>query len=404
MSSSLSPPFQKDMNPMEVTTQPLSSNSVIGIFNIDKGDYGDGKLFLGEPKGLLDTVNTPHPELWDLWRSLRSLDWDTNEFDFSSCLLEFKTGDKGIAQAMIQNLGWQWEGDTVAANSIMAVGNHYVTDSALKVMWDQIVANENLHATTYSEIVRYSFDAPNQVLADVLGVKEALSRMETVSKVMNQCYRIGLQVSLGLIDRNSKEAYWGAFMFTVALFLLERVNFMGSFAVTGAIAQTGAYMPICKAVQRIAQDEAEIHVNVGKYIITYELSTQRGRECWKENRDVIDNMMLEIRAGEHRWKNFQRDSGSIVPGVGWDEIGSYINFNCADAMDVLERPVDFKAPLEMPLPYMKKWLDVSGTQASPQEQDNGQYRVNVVRHDDHDKVFPFELHRPQTASPIILLS
>ena len=266
------------------------------IFNANKGDYGDTRLFLGEPKGLLDTVNDPHPRLWEMWRSLRGLDWDTNEFDFSPCLLEFKTGDKWIAQAMIQNLGWQWEGDSIAANSIMAVGNHFVTNPALKVLWDQIVANENLHATTYSEIVRYSFDAPNQVLSEVLAIKEAMSRMETVSKVMGHSYRVGLRVSLGEIDRNSEEAYSAAFMFTVALFLLERVHFMGSFAVTGAIAQTGDYMPICKAVQRIAQDEAEIHVNVGKYVLQTEMATARGRAAWKANRQLIDDMMLEVRA------------------------------------------------------------------------------------------------------------
>ncbi len=364
-----------------------------GIFNAEKVDYGDARLFLGEPSGLLDTVNDPHPKLWDFWRSLRSLDWDTNEFDFSPCLLEFKQGDPMVAQAMIQNLGWQWEGDTMAANSIMAVGNHFVTNSALKVIWDQIVANENLHSTTYSEIVRYSFDSPNEVLNDVLGVKDAMARMEPIGRVMGESYRTGLKVSLGIIDRNSDEAYSAAFLFTVALFLLERVHFMGSFAVTGGIAQTGAYMPICKAVQRIAQDEAEVHVNVGKYIIQYEMSTPRGRACWKSHRQVIDDMCAEVMTSEMRWRNFQRDSGSIIPGVGWDEIGQYIRYNVADAMDLLERPVDFKAPLEMPLPYMTKWLDVAATQASPQEQDNGQYRVNVVRHDDHGKVFPFQLHR-----------
>lgn len=374
-----------------------TSKFELGIFNDGKVDYTDPRLFLGEQKGLLDTVNNPHPKLWDYWRSLRGLDWDTNEFDFSPCLLEFKTKEPMVAQAMIQNLGWQWEGDTMAANSIMAVGNHFVTNSALKVTWDQIVANENLHATTYSEIVRYSFDAPNDVLAGVLGVKEALSRMDVIGEVMGKCYRTGLKVSLGLVARDSDEAYDAAFMFTAALYLLERVNFMGSFAVTAGIAQTGDYMPICKAVQRIAQDEAEIHVNVGKYVLEHELSTSRGQAAHRRNRAKLDDMAMEIRASEMRWRNFQRDSGSIIPGVGWDEIGTYIAFNVADAMDTMQLPVDFKAPLEMPLPYMTKWLDVAATQAAPQEQDNGQYRVNVVRRDDHDKIFPFSLHRPVNA-------
>lgn len=383
--------------PIEAHSLPQKENDLLmfdqSIFNASKTDYDKSTLFLGQQAGLLDTVNSHHPQLWDFYRSLRGLDWDTHEFDFSPCLLEFKNVNPGIAQAMIQNLGWQWEGDSVAANSIMAVMCHFVTDSGLKTVWDQIVANENLHATTYSEIVRYSFDSPNNVLSEVLGVKESLARMEVIGKVMGESRMVGLKVSMGLIQRDSKEAYRAAFMFTVALFMLERVGFMGSFAVTGAIAQTGLFMPICKAVQRIAQDEAEIHVNVGRYVLTHELTTQRGRECWNENKHVIDDMLMEVRASEMRWRNFQRDSGSIVPGVGWDEIGSYISFNVADACDVLERPVDFKAPLENPLSYMGKWLDVAATQASPQEQDNGQYRVNVVKHDDDGKVFPFNLER-----------
>lgn len=365
------------------------------IFNAEKSDYEQSSLFLGQPNGLIDTVNSHHSRLWDLYRSLRGLDWDTHEFDFAPCLLEFKTKPKGISQAMIQNLGWQWEADSVAANSIMAVMNHFVTDSGLKTVWDQIVANENLHGTTYSEIVRYSFDAPNKVLEEVLGIKDSLMRLTTVGKVMGNAFRVGLDVSRGAIDRNSEEAYTAAFLFTCALFGLERVHFMGSFSVTGAIAQTGDFMPICKAVQRIAQDEAEIHVNVGKYVIQTEMATARGRACWKANRQLIDDMFMEIMASEMRWINFQRESGSELPSdiVGWDQIKSYVRFNVADAMDTLELPVDFKAPLEIPLPYMVKWLDVAATQASPQEQDNGQYRVNVVRHDDHGMIFPFELKR-----------
>jgi ribonucleoside-diphosphate reductase beta chain len=363
------------------------------IFNTEKSDYDRSTLFLGQQAGLIDTVNNHHPRLWELYRSLRSLDWDTNEFDFTPCAVEFKMKDQRIAQAMIQNLAWQWEADSVASNSIMAVMNHFVTDTALKVTWDQITANENLHGTTYSEIVRYSLGDNNEVLNSVLDIKESIDRLTTIGRVMGNSYRVGLKVSMGIIARDSDEAYAAAFLFTVALFFLERVHFMGSFAVTGAIAQTGDYMPICKAVQRIAQDEAEIHVNVGKYVLETEMATKRGRACWKAHRDLIADMAMEVRASEMRWRNFQRDSGSIVPGVGWDEIGSYIAFNTADAMDVLELPVDFKAPLDNPLPYMNKWLDVSSTQASPQEQDNGQYRVNVVKHDDNGKRFDFQLAR-----------
>jgi ribonucleoside-diphosphate reductase beta chain len=299
----------------------------------------------------------------------------------------------GISQAMIQNIGFQWEADTEAANSISAVSNHFVTNSALKTVWEQITANENLHWTTYSEVVRYSFDAPNDVLKQVLGVKESISRMDRIGQAMGYAYKVGLEYSLGIRTADDPEVYQAAFMFTVALFLLERVNFMGSFAVTAAIAQEGHFMPICNAIQRIAQDEAEVHVNVGKYVIGYELSTARGQACWKANRGWIDDMLMECRASEKRWINFQRESGSIVPGVGWDELQTLVNFNVADAADTLHRPVEFNAPSEMPLKFFANWLDVSKTQHSPQESDIGQYRVNVVRHNDAGLKLPFNLHR-----------
>ncbi len=363
------------------------------IFNENKTDYDNPALFLGQPGGLGDTVHDHHPDLWDYWRSLRSLDWDTNEFDFAPCNIEFKTVDPMIAQGMIQNIGYQWETDTSASNGISSVASLFVTNSALKTCWDQITANENLHWTTYSEAVRYSFDEPNAVLQSVLDNKDALARMDGISRVMGQSLKIGLEYRLGLRKRDDPEVYDAAFLFTVALFLLERVNFMGSFAVTAASAQAGFFLPICNAIQRIAQDEVEVHVNVGKYVINYELSTPRGQASWRRNRAMIDEMIQDVHAAENRWINYQRDSGSIVPGVGWDELKTLVKYTVADAADTLHRPVSFNAPKIMPLPYFAKWLDVSKTQHSPQEGDVGQYRVNVIKKDDEGICLPFDLYR-----------
>ena len=36
---------------------------------------------------------------------------------------------------------------------------------------------------------------------------------------------------------------------------------------------------------------------------------------------------------------------------------------------------------------MEKWLDISRTQASPQEQDIAAYKVGVMRRDDENQVF-----------------
>ncbi|MFO5520899.1 hypothetical protein ACLBP3_30280, partial [Klebsiella pneumoniae] len=48
-------------------------------------------------------------------------------------------------------------------------------------------------------------------------------------------------------------------MFFIALYFLERIQFMASFAVTFAIGRTGAFQQIAAAVKKIAQDEFEVN-------------------------------------------------------------------------------------------------------------------------------------------------
>ena len=55
------------------------------VFNYAKTDYEKPPLFLGQKAGLFDTVNHPYPDIWRLYKAQKSLDWDENEFDYSSC-------------------------------------------------------------------------------------------------------------------------------------------------------------------------------------------------------------------------------------------------------------------------------------------------------------------------------
>ena len=71
------------------------------VFNINKTDYTASSLFLGDKPGLFDTVNKQYPRLWDLYKKMKSLDWDENEFDFTPCLTEFKTCPKSVYDMMI---------------------------------------------------------------------------------------------------------------------------------------------------------------------------------------------------------------------------------------------------------------------------------------------------------------
>lgn len=73
-------------------------------------------LFLGKKLGLVENLRNEFPDVWKQYKFLKSLDWDENEIDISSCRAEFKTLNKEITDLMINTLAWQFEADSSAAH------------------------------------------------------------------------------------------------------------------------------------------------------------------------------------------------------------------------------------------------------------------------------------------------
>ncbi|WP_273650015.1 ribonucleotide-diphosphate reductase subunit beta, partial [Pseudomonas aeruginosa] len=191
------------------------------------------------------------------------LDWDELEFDFSTCLVEFETCDKSTYDMMIKTLAWQWEADSVASRSIVNILSPVMTDSRVWAGYVRINDNEDVHALTYSEIVRNSFKDPKVILDEILRVEEAQERMVAVARTMGEAHDAVHAYALNQVP-NDQELYNKVFMFFIALYFLERIQFMASFAVTFAIGRTGAFQQIAAAVKKIAQDEFEIHAQYGQ--------------------------------------------------------------------------------------------------------------------------------------------
>ena len=82
------------------THQILSSTR---IFNATKTseEYKNTPIFCGPEPGLMDTIHKPFPKLWDLYKELKSNDWDEQEFDHTRCNLDFKNAHEDISYFMI---------------------------------------------------------------------------------------------------------------------------------------------------------------------------------------------------------------------------------------------------------------------------------------------------------------
>ncbi len=357
------------------------------VFNYDKTDYRKPQLLLGQRPGLFDTVNRHYPEIWKLYKAQKSLDWDENEFDYSSCNADFKSCSRATYDMMIKTLAWQWEADSVASRAIAPVLAPFITSSELWAAWQRISDNEVVHAATYSEIVRNSFDDPAVILDEILRVREAHERLAEVARVFAAGYEASHKYAIGQLP-NDQDTYNAVFMTIVGLLCMERIQFMASFAVTFAICDTGLFQPIGKAIQKIAQDELEIHVELDRAVLRHDLSTARGQAAFAQCRGQIEKIIEEVVDSERRWIEYLFSEGRELVGMNADRLSAW-TLHCA--RDVYElfglSTTRYQLPVHNPLKFMEKWLNISSTQASPQEQDIAAYKVGVMRRTDENVVF-----------------
>lgn len=359
------------------------------IFNTEKtnSEYENSALILGPEPGLFDTVHKRYPKIWDLYKEMKSLDWSEDEFDYTQCNTDFKNCATDVADMMIRTLAWQWEADSVASRSIISIFAPFVTSSELWAAWQRVSDNEVVHAATYSEIVRMSFDNPNNVLSNILAVTESLKRLETVGKVFSLLHVAAHEYALGRIE-NDQELYNKVYVGICTLLMLERIQFIASFAITFTICGSGLFQPIGKAVQKIAQDELEVHCELDKEIIRVERKTARGKIAHEQTKNQIQQVFEEIVNSECTWvTDYLFADGRSLVGANASLIKNWVLYNAKDVADFLNIESTIKLPKHNPLPSMEKWLNMNKQQAAPQEQDVAAYKVGTVVYDDQNITF-----------------
>jgi ribonucleoside-diphosphate reductase beta chain len=366
-------------------------NKSTSIINLNYSQYGSTPLFLGENPGLVDTINKQYPTLWTLYKKLKALDWDENEFNFSSCKREFQICDKNTYDIMIKTLAWQWEADSVVSRSVTGIGANLTSSSEMWALWQRIGENESLHSFTYSEIVRTSFDNPDTILQEILKVKEAHSRLDPLVEVLEKTYTLSHKLALGLVSKDDPDVYDSVILYMTAMYVLERIQFIGSFAVTFAVAETGQFMPIGKAVQKICQDEYEIHSRADLEILRIEKSTTRGYNALERLKPEIKKIVDTTIEAEKEWCNYILSEDREFPGLTSEKLFLFVLYCSKEVYDFFDINCDYIFPEKNPLKYVEKWIDMGKMQSSPQEEKPANYMLGMVEHDVSDETLDFNL-------------
>jgi len=359
-----------------------------GIFNTEKKDYAKPSLFFGEPSALMDTVHVHYPIFKDIFQNIRTLEWDEFEFDFTPCVIEFESRPKEDYELAINNLAWQWEADSIASRLLTAIYGAVCSNSEFWRAVVRITDNENTHAATYSEIVKNSFRDPQKVLDDIMARRDTFARLERIGQVLEEARVAAGQYWLGQIPY-SQELYNKIFMAVVAFYILERLQFMVSFSQTFAMAENEKFQPIANAVQKIAQDEFEVHCQFGQEILKIELATERGQLAYQQCRQQIADVLNEVVEAEGVFLRQTNIKSTTFVGLTMEMFEDWRFFNGTAVATFLELrdAVNFPLVDQNPLVFMADWIDMGKSQHSPMEMRNSQYRVNNVRRDDEHKQF-----------------
>lgn len=243
------------------------------------------------------------------------------------------------------------------------------------------VTGNCIHAATYSEIVRMSFDKPEEVLSEILSVKESLERLETVSSVFKQAQEKGCLYILKQIP-NDQELYNSVYNVVQTLLMLERIQFMSSFGVTFTVCSTGIFQPIGKAVQKICQDELEVHCELDKEVLRTEWKTERGMIAKEQTKSLASKVFHEIVDSELKWVEYLFSEGRSLVGANEEMLKQWVLFNAKDVARFLDIESDFSFPKKNPMPNLENWINMNKQQAAPQEQDLAAYKIGATKKDD----------------------
>lgn len=241
------------------------------------------------------------------------------------------------------------------------------------------VTGNCLHYRSYLFTIRKVFSKPDDIFELVNSVKEIQGRSEVTFKVLEELKEAGAKYTLGLVE-NDQQLFNIVFKGIFAFYILEKFNFMSSFATTFIIPEAfnGLMMNSSKQVQKIAQDEL-LHWQAGEYVILSLLKDDpRGAIAFEQCREELESILEEALQAEYRWSEFILDGREVV-GLNTDLLKEYVDWNMKETKRTLGL---YNGPKEeMPLAYIKSWLDLDSVQQANQEASGNNYLLNTVVND-----------------------
>jgi ribonucleoside-diphosphate reductase beta chain len=157
---------------------------------------------------------------------------------------------------------------------------------------------------------------------------------------------------------------------------------MSSFAVTFALAEAGKFIPIGTIVQKICNDEFNIHVEVHRAIIRNELSTEVGRASFQRIKGRLKEVYTELVQSELDFNSKELFAdGKELAGLNLERLNKFVLYSATDVFNETGVENPFEIVTKNPLDYMDDWINMDNSQSAPQEQKTMNYFLGGFSHD-----------------------
>lgn len=345
------------------------------VFNAKNQGYVTKKypLFMGEQLGLFDTVNVAYPAIEKLYQQQLAQVWNEHEVDLTQDRMDMLRVPKETADLMVKTLSWQHLADSVAAKSIAALLIPFCTNSELEGMLTIQSFFEIIHSRTYSHIVKQTFVDPNKMIEQTYNDVGVLLRSEAIVKAFDELESLPKDAS----TQRKKEVLLKVL---VALFALEGIAFMSSFAVTFAITETDVFQGIGALVAKIAADEA-LHTRMDATVLDVILKDPEWKNTFEQMKPELKVIVDAVVNQEMQYAEYLFSEGRNVIGLNAALLKEYTLYMAYPIYKFLGLKFDYQVIEENPLPYMAKYIDPSQMQSANQEIQNTAYNIGVIEND-----------------------
>ena len=347
------------------------------IFNKDNTSHmvAEMPLFLGQKLGIHDTINVKHPYLEQLFTQLKSIDWVEDEVNLDRDRLQFETCPKHIRDIMIKNLAFQAELDSIASRSAGVLIAPFISNSELWRLDLKIAENECLHSATYTHIIKMCLKDTNEFFDEVYKNEQILGRAEKVSEVFNEIQELGAYYTLHGFGSYREDLFEETLIkYWVAMYALERIQFMSSFAATFALAEQDWFLGIASLVQKILKDELSIHVKRAKYVV--DVLKKEFSESFNNILPELKQIVDEVLETEYTWSHYLFQEGRQIVGFNENLSKQWVNYSAQEVYETLGFELPFEKITESPLPFMDKWINIDKMQTAAQETQLTNYKLN----------------------------